>query len=222
MSERISIDSIDLKKIRLLHRGRNITKANIYECLYQGQKVILKDYKDQNLLIRVTIGRWFASREFKFCRILAGISGIHKVIARPDPYSLLLDFVDGKTLSETPHNSIHPSMFASLKRIIEMIHQQGIACGDIHHRNILITEGGSIFIVDFATGWQKGHKFNVLCQFIFKKLLSLDWFAYYKIRERYAGLAPSQEERKMFQDILKFYTIGRFIKSIFYFLIEKN
>ncbi len=45
MSERISIDSIDLKKIRLLHRGRNITKANIYECLYQGQKVILKDYR---------------------------------------------------------------------------------------------------------------------------------------------------------------------------------
>jgi hypothetical protein len=37
-----------------------------------------------------------------------------------------------------------------------------------------------------------------------------------------ACLSPTPQEKKMFQNILMLYTAGRFIKRIFYFLIEKN
>lgn len=222
MPERISVDFTALKKVTLLHRGRNITKANIYECLYNGQRVILKDYKDRNFFIKATIGRWFISREFRIYKILNGISGIHQAIGQTDPFSLLLDYIDGKLLSERPREPLSPSVFASLKTIIQKIHQRDVACGDIHRRDILMTDSGDIFLLDFATGWRKGHRFNIFSHFIFKKLLSLDWLAFYRMRERYTGLAPSQEEQKIFQDILKYYRLGRMMKTIYYFLIEKN
>ncbi len=222
MSERISVDFTALKKVKLLHRGRNITKANIYEYLYHGQRVILKDYKDRNFFIKSTIGRWFISREFRIYKILNGISGIHQAIGQTDPFSLLLDYLDGEPLSERPPESLSPSVFDSLKTIIQKIHQRDVACGDIHRRDILITDSGDIFLLDFATGWQKGHRFNIFSHFIFKKFLSLDWHAFYRMREWYTGLAPSQEEEKMFKDILKYYRLGRTIKSLYYYLIGKN
>lgn len=222
MSEKISSHPAAIEKIRLLHRGRNITKANIYECLYQDQRAILKDYKNQNSLIRFTIGRWLAAREYRMYRMLQGIPGVSKVIEKPDHYSFILGYLEGKPLPEMPRELIHPSTFDSLRKTLIKIHERGVACGDIHHRDVLITKSGETFLIDFATGWQKGSKLNLLNNFVFKKLLALDWLAFYRMRERYTGTSPSLEEKREYNDILFFYAIGRFLKGIYHFIKHKN
>ncbi len=222
MSEKISVNSSAYKKIRLLHRGRNVTKANVYICLYQDKRAILKDYKDRNLLVKWIIGRWLSTREFRIYRKLIGIQGVIRVIAKPNHYSFILEYLEGKPLSEMPQEQIHSSTFDSLKRIIKEIHERGIACGDIHHRDVLITTSGETYLIDFATGWQKGSKLNVFQNFIFRKLLALDWLAFYRLRERYTGMIPSPEEKKEFAGVLLFYSLGRCLKKMHYFLQGKT
>ncbi len=213
MSEEISTEAA-VKRRRLISRGRNLSKADIYECDYEGRTAILKDYGRRNILIRSTMGRWCAKREFVIYQELKGLAGIPQCFLRPDPFSFILEFIDGHPLSEISSGRLLPSLFPSLRSIIKDIHSRGIACGDIHHRDVLITSDGKPILIDFVTGWKKGGRLNIMRNLIFKWLCALDWLAFYRIRQRYTGTVPSDDEKKDFSYIIGLYHAGRLLKWI--------
>ena len=210
-----------LLRKEIINRGRNLSKADIYDCEYGGRRAILKDYGGRCLFIRSTVGRWFAKREYMIYQELQETPGVPRSFIMPDPCSFLLEYVDGKTLPDTKPELITPPLFQSLKNIIQDIHGRGIACGDIHHRDILITPDGRPCLIDFVTGWRKGGKWNLVRNFVFRWLCSLDWLAYYRIREKYTGIRPSEDEKKEFSGIIFLYYPGRLLKRIFNLLRGK-
>ncbi len=213
MSEEISAEAA-VKRRRLITMGRNLSKADIYECDYEGRRAIMKDYGRRNIVIRSILGRWCARREFMIYQELKGLVGIPRCFLRPDPFSFILEFIDGDPLSEISPARVAPSLFSSLRSIIIDIHSRGIACGDIHHRDVLITSDGKPILIDFVTGWKQGGRLNIIRNLIFRWLRALDWLAFYRMRQRYTGIVPSDDEKKDFSSIIGLYYAGRLIKRI--------
>ncbi|MEW5806603.1 MAG: hypothetical protein AB1756_04565 [Acidobacteriota bacterium] len=211
-----------VKRNTLVHRGRNFTKADIYECEFHGRKAILKDYGSRNNFVSRNLGKWFAGREFSIYQKLRGISGIAESLGSPDAFSFVIEYTEGKPLPDLDAKLITSSVFNSLRETIETIHGKGIACGDIHHRDILVTGDGRSYLVDFATGWEKGSRYNIIRNIIFHSLCCLDWLAFYRIRERYLGIPPSMDEKNDFSSIIPLYSLGRALKKMFDLLRGKE
>ncbi len=70
------------------------------------------------------------------------------------------------------------------------LHERGIALADLHHRDVLVAEDGSIFIVDLAMAWLAGEGAGRVRRAVFRKLVRLDRIAVTRMRARWTGRDP--------------------------------
>ncbi len=79
---------------------------------------------------------------------LAGIPGIPRVVARPDPRTFLREWVPGCTVRETAR--IPDGFFAALEALLLAVHARGVAYVDLaKEENVLVDASGRPWLIDF-------------------------------------------------------------------------
>ena len=187
-------------------QARNTTKAEVRLEHRNGKKVIVKDYSRRTPLIRFFYGRFTLRREARAYARLAGAAGIPRCFGFEGKYMLVLEYIPSRPLSQFRIGGVTESVFDKLDQMISSMHSLGVANSDIHRANILLTEAGDVYMVDFVHSLTDNNPKSPGP--ITRLMMQLDLHATAKIRARYLG--QQKPEPKGFFGV--FYRIGRSFK----------
>ncbi len=179
--------------------GRNGTKADILLYRDGNLRVALKDYSPRGFLVRNLVGRFLVRREsraYQAVHALGPVPEIPAFLGRLGAYSLATEWVDAVPLAAAAARTggrLSPALFDRLDRVLDRLHQGGIALGDLHHRDVLVSPEEKIFLVDLATAYSLQEHRSFLRPFrrrLFRRLADLDRIAAARLRARFTGGDP--------------------------------
>ena len=172
--------------IKKLHKARNKTKAEVYLASRNGSKIVFKDFRKTHMLIRLFYGRYSLYREARSYAKLEGVSGIPRCFGFEGREVLLLEYVDGKPLSHFKRGKVPESVFVQLEKIILSMHGRGVANGDLHRSNVMLTSDWDVYLIDFASALFTDNADNP--GFFFRGFKTLDLHAFERMRCKYLCL----------------------------------
>lgn len=158
-------------------------KARVYRDTREGRPAVVKTFRDGGPLRRL-VGRLLTAREARAYEALAGLPGVPRLLDRPDPHTLVLEWVDGEELGYAPDRErrglrVYPRLVAA----VEAIHARGVAHGDLRSRhNVLVTAADTVFVVDFA-GAVRADRGGIVGRWLFRRLAAVDRSALLKWKE---------------------------------------
>ena len=158
----------------------------------KGRIFIVKDVWRRNLFFRWTLGLWLIHKEWKIYSRLIGIEGIPKAVERIDRFAFAMEFVPGKPVGR--EDTLQPSFFFNLERMLEEVHKRGVVHLDLMHKgNILISEKGEPFLIDFNSSFcfKKGGLFHRL---LFPILRWVDYGGLLKLKQRVSPSLMTHDE----------------------------
>lgn len=176
-----------------LSNGSHLAKPTVYRLETTEGPVVVKDVGGKNLLLRWTLGLWLIEKEWRTYSKLRGIDGIPRVIKRIDRFAFAMEFIPGRPLErkEKPPSSF----WTALERVLDEIHRQGVVHLDLRHKgNILITDEGKPFLIDFNSSFSFRNGWP-LKRFFFPFLRKIDRAGFLKLKQRLAPSSMSAEER---------------------------
>lgn len=195
--------------------GRNGTKADIV--VYRrddGRHVALKDYSARSPLVRNTLGRLLLRREAAAYRAAAGANGLPEMLGRHGAFGLALRWIDARPLAELSPGAVGKDVFARLDRIIAELHARGVALGDLHHRDVLVSADGSVHVVDLATALVLGDSPGPLRRALFIRWCEADRVAMARLRARFLGEDPDAAVAAVGTRAAARHRRGRWLKSL--------
>lgn len=150
--------------------------------------VAVKDYGARPLLVRNTVGRYLVRREAAAYAAAEGVAGLPEFLGRIGAFALATRWVDAAPLSSCDPRTIDPGVFDRVERVIEALHERGIALSDLHHRDVLVGADGDVHVVDLAASLVAGRGAGPLRRFLFRRLVDADRVALARMRARGNGL----------------------------------
>jgi len=168
-------------------RGRNRTKADVFFYETEGHRSAVKTYAGRGFLVRHTLGRWLIRREARAYRASDGVEGLPLFLGRVGPFALATEWVDAEPLSERTGEMIEEEVFDRLATILDGLHRQGVALADLHHRDVLLSEDGRLYVIDLATAWVRGDRPWPLRRLLFKRFCESDRVNLARMRARFTG-----------------------------------
>jgi len=132
-----------LKKIRRLS-DRSYHQADVWLVEEKGRELVYKDFSKWGRL-----GRFIIGREAGFYGRLRGVSGVPGFFGMPSESSILIEFIDGKSIKE--FKNLDADFFKILQGLMDEFHRRGILYFDLRHKSNVIIRGGMPFIVDLGT-----------------------------------------------------------------------
>ncbi len=175
------------------------TQGDIYKVSVDGITAAVKDISTKNILIRLLIGRWLLSREFKIYQKLQGIPGIPRLIKIIDRDSFIFELIEGIPLSRFAKDDplLPPEFFNRLSELVQNIHARGVVHSDLKHKkNILVNKDYQPYLIDFGASWSAGASWNLPKRWLYNQFHQIDLNAVSKIRHRYIHGHPGTEDRK--------------------------
>jgi len=141
---------LEKKNVATLLKGR-WSKADLFLSEIDGKKLVLKDFSKKSFVIRF-IGRIQIWREEKAYRALGEVDAIPRFYGRPDPWSLVIEYVDGVRLTHYRGMVPFKALIEELRRNIDSIHKAGVIHNDIRGReNIVVRkDDDKLMILDLA------------------------------------------------------------------------
>lgn len=194
-----------------VRRGRNRSKADVFRVRLDGRDVAVKDYRPRPWWVRATLGRLAVRREVRAFRDTAGVDGVPALVGRAGPVTLATEWVDGEPLAEYS-GAVAAATFDRLEAIVASLHDRGIALGDLHHRDVLVGDGGSVWIVDLATAV---HRARGLGRIAFGWLRDLDRVAVARLRGRFLDGAEPDLDAALGARAARRWRRGRKLKAWF-------
>jgi predicted Ser/Thr protein kinase len=178
--------------VRTLHKGGS-GKADLFLVDDGKRPFVWKDFGGKQRWTRF-LGRIQIAREAAAYRWLEGVEGVPRLLGRPDPWSIAVEFVGDRRLADAPDVDPERLLFA-LRDLLSRVHARGVVHNDLRSReNLVLGPSGRIYMVDFAGAirlkpgsWQH--------RFWFPILVSTDEAAYLRWKERLAPDTLSPEER---------------------------
>ncbi len=165
--------------------GRNATKADVLLGRIGDRPVAIKDYGPRPALVRVVLGRWLTAREVRAYVAAGDLEGLPACLGRRGPTALVLERVPGRPLAELAVGDVRTATFDRLDGVLAALHARGVALGDVHHRDVLVTADGDVRVVDLATAWVRGRA--PWSRWIFRRFRDQDRVAAARLRARYLG-----------------------------------
>jgi RIO-like serine/threonine protein kinase len=153
---------------------------------------MIKDVRKKNFFLRWTLGYWLIHKEWKIYSRLSGIRGIPKAIERLDRFAFAMEFVPGRLIQRG--ESLAPSFFYDLERVLKEIHSRGVVHLDLRHKgNILVSEKGLPFLIDFNSSFSFKEN-GFFHRFFFPILRWVDYGGLLKLKERVSPSLMTTEE----------------------------
>jgi hypothetical protein len=209
--ERAAIDSA--RPVRTI-AGRNLSKADLRVVELEGRVIAVKDYRGRPFFARHTAGRLFVGRECRAYAAAAGVPGLPEFLGRVDTFALATAWVNATPLSEIPPGSVTPEVFDRLDAILAALHARGVALGDLHHRDVLVTPSGEVALVDLATAVVAGPYALSWRRAMFERLGAHDRLAAARLRARYTGRPESESFAAVDPAAVRRHAAGRRIKAL--------
>lgn len=159
----------------------------------EGTDAVVKDYGRHGSVFKRILGTWLARREAQALRRAAGIPYVPRVLGRPRPWTIVIEYVNATpvTALEPPH--LDCAFFEQLSDLIHQLHERGIAHGDLEHLdNILATDQMHPAVVDFAASVMTGT--NPLAALVWPYVAENDLRAVCKLKALYAPELLTEDE----------------------------
>lgn len=164
------------------HTPRNISKARIRCEQRDGRLLAVKDYSTRSGLMK-HYGRMTLRNELRAYRRMRGITGIPACFGLKTPDILELEYVNAVPLSRMKPGTVSAAIFDRLEQVVASMHARGVANTDIHRSNVLVSDAGDVYLVDFAHALvaRDPHRPG----FFVRVAMELDRYACARIRARY-------------------------------------
>jgi len=175
-----------------LTKGSIFGKPDLCRVEVRDQTLMVKDVRQKNFFLRWTLGIWLIHKEWKIYSRLAGVKGIPKAVERIDRFALAMEFVPGRPIERG--ETLPPSFFSDLERLLNEVHSRGVVHLDLRHKgNILLSEKGEPFLIDFNSSFSFKEK-AFLGRFLFPILRWVDYGGLLKLKERVSPSLMTPEE----------------------------
>ncbi len=167
-------------------------KPDLNRVEVEGRTLMVKDVWRKNLFFRWTLGLWLIHKEWKIYSQLKGVHGVPQAIERIDRFAFAMEFVPGRPIERG--ETLQPSFFPHLEQVLREVHKRGVVHLDLRHKgNILISEKGEPFLIDFNSSFYYKEK-GLFRRFIFPILRWVDNGGLLKLKERIAPELMTHEE----------------------------
>ena len=158
----------------------------------EGRTLMVKDVRRRHFFLRWTLGLWLIQKEWKVYSQLRGVHGIPQMVGRVDRFAFAMEFVPGRSIQRG--EVLPPSFFRKLEEMIQEVHGRGVVHMDLRHKgNILISDGGEPFLIDFNSSFYFNKKW-FFSRFIFSTLRWVDTGGLLKLKQRVSPSSMTAEE----------------------------
>jgi predicted Ser/Thr protein kinase len=181
----------DLKRSICLVKGR-AGKPDLNHVEVEGRSLMVKDVRRRRFLFRWTLGLWLIHKEWRIYSRLAGIKGIPQPVERIDRFAFAMEFIPGRPILRG--DSLPSSFFSDLERVLKEVHGKGVIHLDLRHKgNILVSEKGEPFLIDFNSSFAFKEK-GFLRRSLFPLLRWVDYGGLLKLKNRISPSLMTPEE----------------------------
>ena len=201
-----------LQPVRVLE-GRNGTKADVLFFELEDRRVAVKSYAKRPYLIRPLLGRWFTRRETHAYQQLGEVPGLPRFFGRLGAYELAAEWIESRSLAEMRGETVAPSLFSEVRSILETFHKKGVALGDLHHRDVLVTPEGRAFVVDLVTATTLGERPGPVRRALFQRACGADRVGVARMEARFLGLDMEAAIASAGEDAARWHRRGRRLKT---------
>ncbi len=175
---------------------------------YQGE-VYLIGSGSQRLIVKTAMGVWpvlmirrlMLRREYSVYQRLDGIPGIPHCFGLRDEKHLMLEYIESESYREIggpPED--RERFFAGLLEIVQSLHRAGVAHADMKRKNnILITESGQPYLIDFGAAYLRREHGGWLNRFLFEQASRMDLNAWVKLKYRNRFDELSDADRALYR-----------------------
>lgn len=179
----------DLDPRRVLRRidARNRTKADSVVYRSPEGAFLVKDYAARPWIVRHTLGRWLIARECRAYAAAAGAAGLPRFRGRTGRCALAVEWIEASRLADAKAREVPTARFERLEEIVAGLHRRGVALVDLNYRDVLLSEDGSVHVVDLAAAWVLGSRPGRLRRRLFEHFRAADLFAVARLRARFTG-----------------------------------
>jgi serine/threonine protein kinase len=168
----------------------NFGKPDLYRVEVEGRSLMVKDVRKRNFFLRWTLGLWLIQKEWRI---------YSRLIERIDRFAFAMEFIPGRPLLRG--EALPPSFFSDLGQVLEDLHARGVVHLDLRHKgNILISERGELFLIDFNSSFAFKEK-GILRRYLFPLLRWVDYGGLLKLKERISPDLMTSEERSSLKQI---------------------
>jgi RIO-like serine/threonine protein kinase len=181
----------DLKRSICLVKGR-AGKPDLNQVEVEGRSLMVKDVRRKYFLLRWTLGLWLIHKEWKIYSRLTGMKGVPQPVARIDRFAFAMEFIPGRSILRG--DPLPSSFFSDLERVLGEVHGRGVVHLDLRHKgNILVSEKGEPFLIDFNSSFAFKEK-GFLRRYLFPLLMWVDYGGLLKLKERISPSLMTPEE----------------------------
>lgn len=191
----LSRSNLENQTVRYVRRGKP-WQADLLLVKLNGNLGLVKDYSKTPWLYRMFVGRVSTWRERAIYQKLHGLPGIPRYFGRLDRYALVVEYIPGQAASQVKPGLVGPEFFDRLQSVVDRIHQRGIVLCDLRHTaNIIVSDQGEPFLVDFCTAFERGSRWNIFKKWIYDLFHQDDLLGIAKLKKHLAPELLSDEER---------------------------
>ena len=149
-------------------------------------------------------------------RRLPAIKGFPCLYAIAGPEAFVMERIEGTRIPRKRRGGAPPVEFWDrTRRLVEQLHDHGIAHGDLRLKNMLIGPEGEPYLIDFATamGRRAGMRGGWLAGFLFERCRRVDQCSFARIKAIYEPDRLDDDERRWLEEIPLYLRIGRLFKK---------
>lgn len=202
--------------VRHLHKASSIAQANIDLLEIEGKRFVLKHFFKRPFFVRFLWGSLIIDREWRNYKILQGIKGIPGIYRRLDPYSMIMEYVEGQRLPHLKDSRLTPAFFEKLKALVKQIHNRGVTHGDLRRKNILVTLEDCPYLIDFAGSFRMKGKGNFITRSLFRRLKRVDNITVLKLQNYYLPGTLTSKQAARLENVPWDLRLGWFLKKKVY------
>jgi hypothetical protein len=192
-------EAISASAPQYVRRGRP-WQPDILLIEHEGRRVIVKDYAPRKWMYRVGVGLYSVWREASIYRALAGIPGVPEFIGRIDRYALATEYIPGQAAGEAQPGVVGETFFRLLSDTVDAIHGRGVVLCDMRNmNNVLISDSGRPFVIDFAASFRRGKWWNAPVNALFRLFEQDDCMGVIKLKRRLAPDLLTHEEAERYR-----------------------
>ena len=182
----------EFENSELLIKGNPFGKPDLNRVKVGEHTLMIKDVKNKNFFFRWTIGLWLIQNEWRVYSRLIGIEGIPYAVERIDRFAFAIEYIPGSSIPRG--EELPSSFFTDLAKVLQGVHSRGVVHLDLRHKgNVLISEKGKPFIIDFNSSFSFAEK-GFFRRFLFPVLRWVDYGGLLKLKERVSPSLMTPEE----------------------------
>jgi serine/threonine protein kinase len=182
----------DFENLECLIKGNPFGKPDLNRVKVGERILMVKDVKNKSFFFRWTIGLWLIQNEWRVYSRLIGVEGIPNAVERIDRFAFAIEYIPGSPIRR--EEDLPASFFVDLAKVLQKVHSRGVVHLDLRHKgNILISEKGRPFIIDFNSSFSFGET-GFFRRFLFPALRWVDYGGFLKLKERASPSLMTPEE----------------------------